>query len=74
MKSLYKKQFLFTIEKSPQFTVLYLRDDVCKNRTCVTTIPASISDRAHISAMDSQSVYKTFLEDDRVDIICEHVR
>jgi hypothetical protein len=53
---------------------LLLRDDVRKNRTCASTIPASVSDRAHILAMDRQSVYKTFLEDDRVDFICGYVR
>jgi hypothetical protein len=53
---------------------LYLRDDVCKNCTCECTISESISDRAHSLAMDSQSVYKTFLEDNQVGITCGHVR
>ncbi len=51
-----------------------LSNDVYKKNTCASTIPESVSDRAHILAMDRQSVYKTFLQDDRVDIICEHVR
>jgi hypothetical protein len=45
---------------------------LCSEQTC--TIPESVSDRAHILAMDRQWVYKTFLEDDRVDIICGYVR
>ncbi len=45
---------------------------LCSEQPC--TIPESVSDRAYILAMNRQSVYKTFLEDDRVDIICRHVR
>ncbi len=44
---------------------------LCSEQLC--TIPASVSDRAHILAIDRQSVYKTFLEDDQVGIICGHV-
>ncbi len=45
---------------------------LCSEQLC--TIPASVSDRAHIFAMDSQWVYKTFLEHDQVDFICGNVR